>query len=81
MYGAKVLPFGCAHFVTGGGRASRGIGEQGDDNGIGLLDQEAAKLVKPDLFGSVVRRVGELACELSSYRSRSLVGWVREGVV
>lgn len=81
MYGAKVLPFGCAHFVACRGRASGDIGEERNDNSIGLLNQEAAKLVKPDLFGSVVRRVGELAGELSGYGSGCRVGGVGERVV
>lgn len=49
-------------------RASRGVGEERNDYGIGFLDQKAAKLVKPDFFGGVVRWMSKLASELLGYR-------------
>jgi len=65
--GAKVLPFGSSHFVACCRRASWSVGEEGNDNRVGLLDQKAAQLVQPDFFGSVMRWVGELSGEVGGY--------------
>ena len=53
VHGAEVLPFARAHFGAGLGGAGWGVGEEGDDDGVGFLDQEAAELVEPDVFGGV----------------------------
>ena len=65
--GAKVLPFGGSHFVACCRRACWVVGEEGDDDGVGLLYQKAAELVQPDFFGGVVRWVGELSGEIGGY--------------
>lgn len=65
--GAKVLPFGGSHFVACCRGAGWGVGEEGNNDGVGLLDQKAAELVQPDFFGGVVRWVGELSGEIGGY--------------
>ena len=78
MDGAKILPFRSAHLVACCCRAGRGIGEEGDDDSVCLLDQEAAEFVEPDFFRGVVWWMGELSGEIGAYGS-SGGGVVRVG--
>lgn len=43
----KILPLGRAHFGTRLGRAWRGLGEEGHDQTVGFLNEEAAQFVEP----------------------------------
>jgi hypothetical protein len=63
-------------------RASRSVREKGDYDGVCLLDQEAAELIKPNLLRSVMWWVSELPGKIGGYGC-SCVGvvWVRERVV
>lgn len=80
--GAEVLPFGGSHFVACCRGAGGGVGEEGNDYGVGLLDQKAAELVQPDFFGSVMRWMGELSGEIGGYGvGRCRIGRMCEGVV
>ena len=45
MYGAEVLPFGSAHLGTRQGRAWWVVGEEGGNDGVDLLYEEAAEFV------------------------------------
>ena len=47
MYGAKVLPFGCAHFRTRDGGAWWSIREEGDNDGVDLLSEKPAQFIEP----------------------------------
>lgn len=50
VHGAEVLPFAGAHLGAGLRGARRAVGEQADDDGVGLLDEEASEFVQPDLL-------------------------------
>ena len=82
MDGAKILPFGGAHFVACYRGAGRGVGEESDNYGVCLLNQEAAKFVEPNLFRGVLWWVCKLSGQLGGYwcSGRRIVR-VREGVV
>jgi hypothetical protein len=63
-------------------RAGRSVGEKGDYDGVCLLNEEAAELVKPDLLRSVMWWAGELSSKIRGYGCRCIrVVWVRERVV
>lgn len=47
MYGAEVLPLGCAHFRARDRGAWRSIGEEGDNDGVDLLSEKPAQFVEP----------------------------------
>lgn len=57
--GAEVLPFAGAHFGARGRGAGRVVGEEGDDDGVCFLNEEAAEFVEPDVAGGVGRWGGE----------------------
>jgi hypothetical protein len=58
------------------------VGEEGNYDGVCLLDQEAAELVKPNLLRSVMWWAGELSSEVGGYGCCCIgVVWVRERVV
>ena len=68
--------------MAGRCRAGWCVGEEGDYDGIGLLDEEAAELIQPNLLGSVEWRMCQLSRKLGCYRGcRGRVVWVCEGVV
>lgn len=50
MNGAQILPLTRAHLRTRRRTAWWIIREQIDDDGVGLLYQEAAKLIQPDIL-------------------------------
>ena len=82
VYGAEVLPFAGAHLRAGLRGAGRGVGEEGDDDGVGLLDEEAAELVEPDVFAGPRWWGAELAGDVEGDGLDGVaVGRVRVGVV
>lgn len=58
---AEVLPFARSHLGAGLGGARRGVGEEGDEDVVGFLNEEAGEFVEPDLLGSVRGWMSELA--------------------
>lgn len=59
VHGAEVLPFRGAHLGTCGGGAGGIVGEEGDDDGVCFLDQEAAEFVEPEGFVDAIGGLGE----------------------
>ncbi len=47
VHGAQILPFGGAHLGTRRGGTRREVGEEGSDDAVRFLTQEAAELVEP----------------------------------
>jgi hypothetical protein len=63
-------------------RASRSVGEECDYDGVCLLNEEAAELVKPNLLRSVMWWAGEQSSKVGVYGCGCVrVVWVRERVV
>ena len=67
VYGAEVLPFRGAHLGAGLSGARWGFGEEGDDEVVGTLGEEAAELIEPERALDVLRGLGEDECGFPRY--------------
>lgn len=64
MYGAEILPLAGAHFRAGEWRTRWGVGEEGHEDRVGFLDQEASEFVEPDLARRLSWRPRELLSDV-----------------
>lgn len=82
MDSAEILPFGGPHLRTCGGGAWRVVREEGDDDGVDLLREEAAELVQPQRPLDVIGRLRQLERHLPVYCYGTVrADWVGEEVV
>lgn len=54
MYGAKVLPFGRAHFRARDGRAWWSVREEGNNDRVDLLSEKSAQFIEPQCLVHVL---------------------------
>lgn len=77
VHGAEVLPFRGAHLGACLGGAGRIVGEEGDEDGVGVLGQEATQLVEPERALDSRRRLGEFHGGVAIKRNGGVgVGWM-----
>jgi hypothetical protein len=58
VHRAEVLPFAGPHFRTSACRTGRCLGEEGNNEIVGLHGQEAAKFIQPKRFVNAAGRGG-----------------------
>lgn len=71
----EILPLAGTHLRAGMGAAGWSVGKEGDNDGVGLLDQEAAELIQPDLARCVGRWPSELTCQVDVDRDHGILVW------
>lgn len=81
MHSTEILPLARSHFLACQGRAGWIIVHQEDGDDVGLLCQESAKFVEPQIsvhgFGFVdLRRSGQRDSRLSRYRNGVRRSWI-----